>query len=130
MHPQEPFRTGDGFRQLVDGQAGGIGGDDGFRIRQGAHLPVEIQFDVQIFRNGFHDQVPAPEGVQAGGEGDLLRRCRGNLRFCLIQSGLPMVPQRHFIPVLGKDIRHGIAHGPGACNGDFLMSMVKSPSIL
>ena len=51
----------DGGGQLVDGQARGVGGDDGASLQVGGDLAVEVFFPRHLFGDGFDHQVALAE---------------------------------------------------------------------
>ena len=56
--------VGEAFGDLGDGQAAGVGGDDGSRLADGVDLAQQLALDVEVFDDGFDDPVDLGELLQ------------------------------------------------------------------
>ena len=87
--------VGESFGNFSDGQATGVGGDDGAGLANGFNFAEQGAFEVEIFDDGFDDPVDFGELFQiifevADGDEAGERRvheCGGLRFFCGVESG-------------------------------------------
>ena len=127
-------RTGQALADLGDGQGGGVGSEDAFRLADLVQLAEGGLLDLHIFESGFHDQVAVRAQVflQASGDGsqtavhfslvqlalgNQLGIALGNLVLAALGPFLLDVAQRDGVAfALSESLCDALAHGASADN--------------
>ncbi|MNV43981.1 hypothetical protein D3C71_1357190 [compost metagenome] len=136
----EAVAAQDGAGDGVDGQAGGVGGKQGVRGAQGVQLGEEAALEVQVFRDGFDDEVAGGGGFKAGFQADALDGfldVAGGVDVQLAVDGLqgPLegafhrVDQDDVESFRGEQRGDAAAHGACADDGEILEGSVHDGSL-